>query len=280
MSVADRPRIIQADVLIIGSGLAGLLLALRLQSADLAVVLATKERLRDSNSSFAQGGIAAVTGANPFDSPDLHLADTIRAGAGLCDAEAASNIIFGGQRLIAELDRLGVPFDTHPSGGHDLALEGGHKQARVLHRKDSTGLSITAALGDKVREAAGRGHNFQLLENSYAVDLLTVDGVCAGARFISDGIESIVLAAHTVLATGGLGQVFERTTNPEVATGDGIALAFRAGAKLADMEFVQFHPTALRKDNAPAFLITRQPRQGNVTRSQGPQICYSLPPGR
>ncbi|MBP9091922.1 L-aspartate oxidase [bacterium] len=267
--------IIDADVLIIGSGLAGLMLALRLQSAGkslsgLKVVLVSKAGLLDSNSSWAQGGVAAVTGANPFDSPEIHLADTIKSGAGLTDVDAARGTVFAGQRLIDELDRLGVDFDKNPSGGCDLALEGGHKEARVVHTKDTTGRSITQALGDQVLQAAAINQNLVVLENTCAIDLVMVDGVCCGAQFIvsegfSDRSEILVRAAYTVLATGGVGQIFERTTNPEVATADGIALAYRAGAALSDMEFVQFHPTALMLEGAPAFLISEAARGAGAT---------------
>jgi len=266
--------IIDADVLIVGSGLAGLMLALRLQSAGkglsgLKVVLVSKAGLLDSNSSWAQGGVAAVTGANPFDSPEIHLADTIKSGAGLTDIDAARGIVFAGQRLIEELDRLGVDFDKNPSGGRDLALEGGHKEARVVHTKDTTGRSITQALGDKVLQAATTNENLVVLENTCAIDLVMVDGVCCGAQFIvsDQGLNSEILvrSAYTVLATGGVGQIFERTTNPEVATADGIALAYRAGAALSDMEFVQFHPTALMLEGAPAFLISEAARGAGAT---------------
>lgn len=266
--------IIDADVLIVGSGLAGLMLALRLQSAGkglsgLKVVLVSKAGLLDSNSSWAQGGVAAVTGANPFDSPEIHLADTIKSGAGLTDIDAARGIVFAGQRLIEELDRLGVDFDKNPQGGRDLALEGGHKEARVVHTKDTTGRSITQALGDKVLQAAATNENLVVLENTCAIDLVMVDGVCCGAQFIvsEQGLNSEILvrSAYTVLATGGVGQIFERTTNPEVATADGIALAYRAGAALSDMEFVQFHPTALMLEGAPAFLISEAARGAGAT---------------
>lgn len=266
--------IIDADVLIVGSGLAGLMLALRLQSAGkglsgLKVVLVSKAGLLDSNSSWAQGGVAAVTGANPFDSPEIHLADTIKSGAGLTDIDAARGIVFAGQRLIEELDRLGVDFDKNPQGGRDLALEGGHKEARVVHTKDTTGRSITQALGDKVLQAAAINENLVVLENTCAIDLVMVDGVCCGAQFIvsEQGLNSEILvrSAYTVLATGGVGQIFERTTNPEVATADGIALAYRAGAALSDMEFVQFHPTALMLEGAPAFLISEAARGAGAT---------------
>lgn len=266
--------IIDADVLIVGSGLAGLMLALRLQSAGkglsgLKVVLVSKAGLLDSNSSWAQGGVAAVTGANPFDSPEIHLADTIKSGAGLTDIDAARGIVFAGQRLIEELDRLCVDFDKNPAGGRDLALEGGHKEARVVHTKDTTGRSITQALGDKVLQAAAANENLVVLENTCAIDLVMVDGVCCGAQFIvsDQGLNSEILvrSAYTVLATGGVGQIFERTTNPEVATADGIALAYRAGAALSDMEFVQFHPTALMLEGAPAFLISEAARGAGAT---------------
>lgn len=274
MTNSNIAPIIDADVLIIGSGLAGLMLALRLQSAGtglsgLKVVLVSKAGLLDSNSSWAQGGVAAVTGANPFDSPEIHLADTIKSGAGLTDVDAASNIVFAGQRLIEELDRLGVNFDKNPSGGRDLALEGGHKQARIVHTKDTTGRSITHALSDKVLQAAAASDNLVVLENTCAIDLVMVDGICCGAQFIVSGQEQtteiLVRSAFTVLATGGVGQIFERTTNPAVATADGIALAYRAGAALSDMEFVQFHPTALMLPNAPAFLISEAARGAGAT---------------
>ena len=281
MTFGSLQSIITADVLIVGSGLAGLLLALKLRSSNFSVVLATKGALVESNSSWAQGGVAAVTGANPFDAPTVHLNDTIKAGAGLTDHKAAENIVFGGARLIAELSMLGVAFDKSPVGMHDLALEGGHKQARVLHTKDTTGLSITAALIEKIGVAAAAdvaGRGLTVLEHSCATDLVVIDGVCAGAKFVVGDDTISVRARHTVLATGGLGQVFERTTNPAVATGDGIALAYRAGAVLADMEFVQFHPTALRKDNAPAFLISEAARGAGATLvdPQGAAFCQKI----
>jgi len=260
-----KAKIIETDILIIGSGLAGLMLALRLQSSQLKVTLVSKAALADSNSSWAQGGVAAYTGTNPFDSPELHLADTIKSGAGLTNIDAARGIIYGGERLIAELARLGVAFDTNGGGGYDLALEGGHKQARVVHSQDTTGRSITTALAEKIKSAAQTNKNFLIMENTCATDLITSDGRCGGAKLLSDGAKIVVHAAHTVLATGGLGQIYSRTTNPAVATADGIALAYRAGAKLADMEFVQFHPTALRMNGAPAFLISEAARGAGAT---------------
>ncbi|MBU6452857.1 MAG: L-aspartate oxidase [Cyanobacteria bacterium REEB67] len=251
----------KTDVLILGSGLAGLLLALSLlENSEAALVLVCKAGLSDSNSSWAQGGVAAVTGANPFDSPQIHYEDTLKSGAGLTDPRAAAEIIFSGGRLIEALDHLGVAFDRNPQGLRDLALEGGHRQPRVLHSKDTTGRSITSALVAKLISAQQAGKNITILENTQAVRLLCDDKRCYGAELLSEtGLEHWQ-AAHTVLATGGLGQVFARTTNPVVATGDGVALAHRGGANLADMEFVQFHPTALRLDGAPAFLISEAVR--------------------
>jgi len=278
MAALQKDHTIHADILIIGSGLAGLLLAFKLaRSSDASVVIASKGALMESNSSYAQGGVAAATESNPFDSPDTHYLDTVKSGAGLTDAAAAREIIFGGARLIRELDILGVAFDKNGGGGYNLALEGGHKQARVLHSKDTTGRSITEALCAKIKQLSrasrlskrtGPGASsgkVTILENTFALDLLAADGACQGAKLINeDGLVS-VYADQTVLATGGLGQAFERTTNPIVATGDGIAMAFRAGARLADMEFVQFHPTALRLPEAPAFLISEAVRGAGAT---------------
>jgi len=287
-------RTLDADVLIIGSGLAGLMLALKLcqnqTDKSKRIVLASKSKLSDSNSSWAQGGVAAVTGANPFDSPEAHYIDTIKSGAGLTDPTAAREIVEGGARLIKELADLGVNFDKTGAGKLDLALEGGHKQARVIHSKDTTGLSITSALCLKLCEAQKQGL-ITILEDTIAIDLLTsgisnansisstnsisnannisstnnIEAVCLGAKLLDDNGTIYVNARRTVLATGGLGQVFERTTNPSVATGDGVAIAYRAGAQLMDMEFVQFHPTALKLDNAPAFLISEAVRGAGAT---------------
>jgi L-aspartate oxidase len=259
-------KLLTTDVLIIGSGLAGLLLALKLATTtDLSLVLVCKGALIDSNSSYAQGGIAAVTDANAFDSPDAHLIDTLKSGAGLSDERSASGIIFSGARLITELANYGVEFDRTVQGRLETALEGGHSQARVLHNKDATGRAVTTILSEKLREIALTRKDLQLLEYTYVNDLLLSDGDCTGAKLIGFRGEQCVLAPYTVLATGGAGQIFSRTTNPAVATGDGIALAYRAGATLSDMEFVQFHPTALRKDNAPPFLISEAVRGAGAT---------------
>lgn len=243
------------DVLVIGSGIAGLLLAHELSSSGLSVILACKGALIDSNTSWAQGGLAAVTGMNSLDSPELHLKDTISAGAGLTNPTVARLIIEQGAALTKRLAQLGVNFDTH-KGRFDAALEGGHSRARVLHSKDASGRAISTALIEALLAAP----NVLILESAFALDLLMSENECVGASMLVDDLELDIRSRYTVLATGGLGQVFARTTNPLVATGDGIAMAYRAGARLVDMEFVQFHPTALVRDGAPAALISEAVR--------------------
>ncbi len=251
----------KVDVLILGTGLAGMLLALELaECRDISIALVSKGSLADSNSSYAQGGVASALPANPFDSPFAHLADTLKSGAGLTDRRAAESIIFGGARLISELDRFGVEFDRNVDGKYSLALEGGHSQSRVLHNKDATGRAITSVLGERIRQCSRHHRNIVILEETVACDLITSEQQCIGARLRSAYDYIDVFAARTVLATGGAGRIFSRTTNPEIATADGVALAYRAGAKLADMEFVQFHPTALSLPGAPAFLISEAVR--------------------
>lgn len=283
-----HPRTIETDVLVLGSGLAGLLAALELSRSGLRVVLACKGALSESNSSYAQGGVAAVL-ADSLDHPDAHLEDTVISGAGLCDKGVAREIIEAGAALIHKLVELGVEFDRKACGSLAATREGGHSRARVVHRKDTTGRAITSALIDKLKEKAALGKTLTILEHAFASELLVKDGTVYGATLLNctdhasaekaaidqagadkAAVDKIteaattfttkVIAAYTVLATGGIGQIFERTTNPLVATGDGIALAYRAGALLRDMEFVQFHPTALCLPGAPAFLISEAVR--------------------
>jgi L-aspartate oxidase len=259
-------RSIDTDVLVIGSGLAGLLAALELSGNGdgLRVVLACKGPLSESNSTYAQGGVAAVL-AGSIDNPQNHLSDTLDSGAGLCHEEASRLIIEDGHALIARLDALGVDFDRNEAGAWSAAREGGHSHARVLHSKDTTGRAITTALVQTLRRQAAQLKGLIILEYAFASELLLCEGTVCGAELLetdSSGITStyIVKSARTILATGGIGQIFERTTNPFVATGDGIALAFRAGAAIRDPEFVQFHPTALCLPGAPAFLISEAVR--------------------
>jgi len=233
MSAVGRKKIV-----VVGSGIAGLIAALRL-SESCAVTLVTKAALAESNTRWAQGGIAAAMFAD--DSVAEHIADTLSAGAGLCDAQAVSVLCSEGPARIRDLIALGVDFDRH---GGELArgLEAAHTRARVLHAGgDATGLSIETALVRAVRAA-----NVEVLEHTFARDLAMQHGRVVGLDVLSGEGEPMRLHADAVvLASGGAGQLFAHTTNPAVATGDGVAMALRAGALLADLEFYQFHPTAL-----------------------------------
>ncbi len=251
---------IYTDVLIIGSGLAGLLTTIELVDKGASVVLATKGPLAASNSTYAQGGLAAVVPSHLDDSVNRHLQDTLKSGAGLTDAKVAERMVSSGQALIDRLTSLGVIFDCE-NGNFQLAREGGHSHARVLHNKDATGRSITSGLIEALNSRIATGR-LQVMENVQATRLLLSSGNAAGAEFIDVRTNKpiSVRSATTVLATGGAGQVFARTTNPKVATADGIALAFRAGAALCDLEFYQFHPTALCLPGAPPFLISEAVR--------------------
>lgn len=243
------------DFLIIGSGIAGLLAALR-ASQNGKVIILTKKDLLESNTIYAQGGIAAAIGAE--DSPELHLKDTLKAGAGLCEEEAVRILVNEGPKGIKELISLGVNFDKW---GDRLALtkEGAHSKRRVLHaRGDASGREIMRALSQRVKE----NRRIKVWENTTAIDFLTKNNTCYGvvAQESSAGKLKIFLAQATILATGGVGRVYQVTTNPEVATGNGIAMAYRAGAELVDLEFVQFHPTAFCCPGAPNFLISEAVR--------------------
>ncbi len=251
----------KTDVLIIGSGVAGLSLAIKLaeKRPDLAIVVTAKTGFSDSNSNLAQGGVAAVMDATA-DSTQKHIADTLKAGDGFCINQVVEEVVLQGAARINDLISWGWEPDTAPSRKLDLAKEGGHSAHRVVHSKDQTGKSIITILLAKVAEFK----NVKRLENWYSVDLIMANGACAGATFLDVNHKKLVAinAAHTVLATGGAGQVYAVTTNPEVATGDGVAMAKRAGASIRFMEFVQFHPTALYIPNqkGKAFLISEAVR--------------------
>lgn len=228
----------QRKIIIVGSGIAGLIAALKL-SRRFRVTLVTKSEIAKSNTRWAQGGIAAAV--FPDDSVAEHVADTMRAGAGLCNREAVEVLCSEGPARIADLVRLGVPFDER-DGGLARGLEAAHSHARVLHaRGDATGLSIEMTLVRALRQA-----DVEVLDHTFACDLSLRDGRVTGLRIITENGERRELQADTViLASGGAGQMYLHTTNPAGATGDGIAMALRAGAELADLEFYQFHPTAL-----------------------------------
>ncbi|WP_173675771.1 L-aspartate oxidase [Streptomyces sp. MOE7] len=237
---------IEADVVVVGSGVAGLTAALRCAAAGRRTVVVTKARLDDGSTRWAQGGIAAALGEG--DTPEQHLADTLVAGAGLCDEEAVRTLVTEGPAAVHRLIATGARFDTAP-GGEEIALtrEGGHHRRRIAHAGgDATGAEISRALVEAVRDAGLR-----TIENALVLDLLTdADGRTSGVTLhvMGEGQHDGVGAVHApavVLATGGMGQVFAATTNPAVSTGDGVALALRAGAEVSDLEFVQFHPTVL-----------------------------------
>jgi L-aspartate oxidase len=238
------------DFLIVGSGIAGLRAAIALAPFGRVLIL-TKAAATESNTGYAQGGIAAAIGAD--DRPALHAADTIRAGDGLCDEAAVSVLVENGPRYVRELIDWGVRFDRDRSGAPALALEAVHSVRRVLHAGDATGREIGRALWD---HAVGLP-SIDTVNHALVAELVVEDDAVRGVRYFdSGGARHEVLAGATLLATGGAGQVFRETTNPRVATGDGVALAFHAGARVADLEFVQFHPTALNVAGAPRFLIS------------------------
>ncbi|MHC0431866.1 L-aspartate oxidase [Streptomyces sp. O3] len=236
---------IEADVVVVGSGVAGLTAALRCATAGLRTVVVTKARLDDGSTRWAQGGIAAALGDG--DTPEQHLDDTLVAGAGVCDEEAVRLLVTEGPDAVRRLIATGAHFDTSDSGEIELTREGGHHRRRIAHAGgDATGAEISRALVEAVR---ARG--IRTIENALVLDLLTdAGGHAAGVSLhvMGEGQHDGVGAVHApsvVLATGGMGQVFSATTNPAVSTGDGVALALRAGAEVSDLEFVQFHPTVL-----------------------------------
>ncbi|MYQ47336.1 L-aspartate oxidase [Streptomyces sp. SID4985] len=236
---------ITADVVVVGSGVAGLTAALRCEAAGLTTVVVTKARLDDGSTRWAQGGVAAALGEG--DTPEQHLDDTLVAGAGLCDEEAVRLLVTEGPGAVRRLISTGARFDTDDAGTIQLTREGGHHRRRIAHAGgDATGAEISRALVDAVR---ARG--LRTIENALVLDLLTdAEGRTAGVTLhvMGEGQHDGVGAVHApavVLATGGMGQVFSATTNPAVSTGDGVALALRAGAEVSDLEFVQFHPTVL-----------------------------------
>ena len=240
---------VQADFIVIGSGAAGLRAALDLAQSGRVLIL-TKTEIRESNSRYAQGGIAAAIGET--DSTELHFSDTLAAGAGLCDEEAVRVLVQEGPSEIERLIGWGTGFDRH-DGSIELAREGAHSRARVLHAHgDATGKEIVRALSSKVRTLGSA----KVIPFAFVQQLIVKDGRVCGARFASHGKIFEAIAPATLIASGGAGQVYRETTNPPVATGDGFALGYRAGAVLRDMEFVQFHPTALKLPNLPPFLIS------------------------
>lgn len=264
-------RILDTDYLVIGSGLAGLTYALRVAPYGHVTVL-TKRARTDANSSWAQGGIAGALGED--DSFELHMQDTLVAGAGLCHPDAVQVLVCEGPERIRDLIALGAQFNTErgPAGEEILSLgrEGGHSRNRIVHTADYTGWECERTLLEAVRKVP----SIEILEHYFACELLVWlqrgRKVCAGVVALEEnGGEYVAFRARaTLLATGGCGRVYEHTTNPSVATGDGVAMAWRAGAPVANMEFIQFHPTTLYHPKARAFLITE------ALRGEGGRLCH------
>ncbi|MEO0108618.1 MAG: FAD-binding protein, partial [candidate division WOR-3 bacterium] len=262
---------IRTDFLVLGSGIAGLWFALNSARFGKVLVL-TKKGDTDSNTNYAQGGIAAAFGIT--DSPELHCLDTMKAGEGLCREEVVRAVVSEGPRLVETLNSMGVEFTTYQDGRgqthFDLGREGGHRRARIVHAHDYTGREVESSLVGAVRNHP----RVTILQNHFAVDLIIdTSGFCRGCQAINESTNAlqVVLANVTLLATGGIGQVYQYTTNPRIATGDGIAMAFRAGARIANMEFIQFHPTALygHTIEGRAFLISEALRgEGAVLKTQ------------
>ncbi len=256
----------QFDVLIIGSGLAGLTVALKV-AAEKKVCLVSKRKINDTSSSWAQGGIAAVLTSD--DSIEAHIQDTLIAGAGLCDQEVTREVASHAKETVEWLIAQGVPFTREDDdSGYHLTREGGHSHRRIIHAADATGHAVQKTLAEQVLSHP----NITVLEDHIAVDLITSrkaglstaqdNAECLGAYVLdnTNGKVMTIAAQHTVLATGGSGKVYLYTTNPDVSTGDGVAMAWRVGCRVANMEFIQFHPTCLYHAEAKSFLITEAVR--------------------
>lgn len=240
----------KTDFLVIGSGIAGLNFALKTAQYG-RVTIVTKKKIMESNTNLAQGGIAAVTRKD--DNFQTHIKDTLRAGCGLSNKKMVEILVENGPKEIQSLIFFGVQFDKEKNR-LDLTREAGHSIDRILHSGDTTGKEIEQALIKSVRE----NKDIEVLENCLAIDAIVKDAKCYGANVLDIKNKEItnIFSRVTTLATGGVGYVYQNTTNPEIATGDGIAMAFRGGAKVEDMEFMQFHPTTLNKSGAPHFLIS------------------------
>lgn len=253
---------VQTDCIVIGSGIAGLYAAIQ-AGRDRRVIIISKKSLMESNTRYAQGGIAAVIADD--DSPEYHRQDTLMAGAGLCSSGAVDVLVNEGPEGVHELIRLGTLFDQE-DGVLALTQEGAHSHRRILHANgDATGYEIVRALAEQVKSH----DNIEVWDDHYVIDLITEEDQCVGVLLQQpDGGQLFLQADATILCSGGAGQLYRYTTNPEVATGDGVAIAYRAGAHVRDMEFIQFHPTALSYPGAPRFLISEAVRgEGAVLRN-------------
>jgi L-aspartate oxidase len=277
--VISSLKTIEVPALVIGTGISGLFTALKLSANGVKTLLVTKSALDESNSRYAQGGIAAVLPSNPLDSLELHLQDTIRAGAGLCDEAATRSILSEGYSAIADLLYYGVPFDRNANEELALTREAAHSVGRILHAGgDATGHSVEMALIAKVRQDP----QIQVIEYAQVVELLVENGQCRGCRAVDyhNRQELTILSPNIILATGGVGRLYSHTTNPAIATGDGIALASKAGAEIDDMEFIQFHPTAFYAEGKLHFLVSEALRgEGGVLRTaDGERFAFKYHP--
>ena len=257
MSVTELEAV---DVAVIGSGIAGLFLAVECARSGLSVAVVTKKEVTASSTNWAQGGIAGVLDPDDTEALESHVKDTLEAGAGLCDEEVVRSVISEASERIRDLIRHGVEFDHDDSGKYDMVIEGGHSGARILHSRDRTGAEIERALTEV---ASGEiDSSFVILENWMAVDLIQKEhgnptkGISGVWCLSPEGTVMTLPSRVVVLATGGSGMMHRSTTNPSIATGDGVAMASRAGADIKDMEFIQFHPTALYSSSVKPFLIT------------------------
>ncbi|MEI7677704.1 MAG: FAD-dependent oxidoreductase, partial [Bacteroidales bacterium] len=265
------------DFLVIGSGIAGMSFALKVADRG-KVAIVSKNELEDTNTFYAQGGIASVT--NPTDNFEKHIEDTLSCGDGLCVKAVVEMVVREAPAQIKELIDWGVKFDTDSRGSFDLHKEGGHSEHRILHHKDSTGAEIQKSLVKAVKSHP----NISVFENHFAIEIITQHHLgekvtrqtpvieCYGAYILDERTNYIhtFLSKTTLIATGGIGTIYQTTTNPMIATGDGIAMVYRAKGTVRDMEFVQFHPTALYNPNErPSFLITEAMRgYGAVLRTK------------
>lgn len=270
-------RELKTDILVIGSGIAGLFFSLKVSEyADVMII--TKKQRADSNTNYAQGGIASVL--SPLDSYESHIKDTLEAGDGLCDREVVEKVVKEGPKRVNELvDLYNVNFTKNEQGKFDLGMEGGHSHRRILHTRDLTGHEIETSLLNAVAR-----ENISILENYIAIDLAINNGKIIGA-YVLDINNQEVIRAHAkivVLATGGAGKVYLYTSNPDIATGDGIAMAYRSGATIINMEFFQFHPTILYHPYAKSFLISEALRgeDAKLIDSEGIQFMDKYHPDK